>query len=295
RLIRPFCERNFNQAVFRHSDNKALDFMLVFKGVGLFPETLQVFRGERIRPYCFYPDVSFLDHGRNIWNCLPLYDCVFTTKTFHVDDINVRSHVKEFCQVAHGFDPEVHRPVELTAQVQAHYGCDVSFVGCWSPKKESQLAAIALGCPGVDLRIWGPGWARAASAVGSRWQRRGAFGDELSIIYGSSKINLGLLSEAGGGTGQGDRVTARTWQIPAAGGFLLHENTPELARYFEPGREVGVFHSSSDLPKKITRYLGNPDERTRILKSGSKRCHESNYIYDSAARTILDFHQNSVS
>jgi hypothetical protein len=293
RLARPWCVRNYNQAVLGHAGNPAIDFVLVFKGKLLQAATLERFLQQGTRIYCFYPDVSFLDHGPEIWDCLPLYNCLFTTKSFHLDDVALRGRVKQTKLVAHGFDPEVHRPVALSEGTQHQYGCDVSFVGCWSPKKERQLAAIALSCPGVDLRIWGPGWQRAAPVVASRWQRRGAFGDELSIIYGTTKINLGLLSEAGGGTGQGDRVTARTWQIPAAGGFLLHEDTPELARYFEPGREVGIFHSSSDLPQRIRYYLDNDKERTRVLESGYKRCHESNYTYDSAARTILDFHQNS--
>ena len=290
RLARPWLVQDYNRAVLGHAGNPAIDFVLVFKGKLLQSATLERFREQGTPIYCFYPDVSFLDHGPEIWNCLPLYDCLFTTKSFHLEDAALRVRVKQMKWVAHGFDPEVHRPVALSEGMKRQYGCDVSFVGCRSPKKELLLAAIIRECPGLSMRIWGPGWARAAADVRQRWQGRGAYGDELAIIYGASRVNLGLLSEAGGGTRSGDLVTARTWQIPAAGGFMLHENTPELARYFAPDREVGVFQSVSDLPVKLQSYLSNEGERARMLSAARRRCSESTYTYDAPARAILKWH-----
>jgi len=295
RLARSWFVRDYNQQVLRHATNSAIDFVLVFKGSHLLASTLERFRERGTPLYCFYPDVSFLDHGSEIWNCLPLYDCLFTTKSYHLEDATLRSRLKDMRLVSHGFDPEVHRPIALNNRLRKEYGCDVSFVGCWSPKKEAMVAAIIHGLPGVSLRLWGPGWGRAAPRVRRCWQGRGAYGDELSIIYGASRINLGLLSEAGGGTTVGDAVTVRTWQIPAAGGFLLHEATAELCAYFKPDVEVGVFESESDLLVKVQRYLSNEEERMRILGAGQRRSWESDYTYGASARAILRFHDQQVS
>ena len=293
RLARPWFVQNYNRAVLRHAGNPAIDFVLVFKGPRLQAATLERFRQQGTPIYCFYPDVSLLDHGPEIWSCLPLYDCLFTTKSFHLEDAAMRGRAKQMRLVSHGFDPEVHRPIALSDGMKRQYGCDVSFVGCWSPKKEALLASIIRGCPGVSVRLWGPGWGRAAAEVRRCWQRRGAFGDELAVIYQASKVNLGLVSEAGGGTKVGDLVTARTWQIPAAGGFMLHEDTVELRRYFEPEREVGVFQSASDLPINLQRYLSNEQERVRVLKAGHRRSCEAGYTYDIAARAILEFRHSA--
>jgi spore maturation protein CgeB len=293
RLAAPLFVRNYNDAVLRHASNSALDFVLVFKGKLLQAASLDRFHKQGTPLYCFYPDVSYRDHGPGIWDCLPLYECVFTTKSFHLADPTLRRRVKDLRLVSHGCDPEVHRPIQLTDRIKAEYGCDVSFIGCWSPKKEALLGAVIEQCPALSVRIWGPGWGRARAVVQRFWQRRGAYGDELAIIYGASRINLGLLSEAGGGTQSGDLVTARTWQIPAAGGFLLHENTPELGRYFEPGREVGVFESATDLPAKVAHYVQAEAERTQLRNAGLRRYQESGYTYDMAARTILEYHSSS--
>ena len=290
RLGRAWFADNYNRAILRHLNNPAIDFLLVFKGKLLSAATLEAFRKRGVPLYCFYPDVSFLDHGREIWSCLPLYDCLFTTKSFHLEDCALRAHVKAMRLVMHGFDPEVHRRLTLSPQVLAHYGCDASFVGYWSPKKEKLLTAVLRGCPGIALRIWGPGWGRSDAEARRCWQGRGAYGDELSVIYGATKVNLGLLSEKGGGTEVGDRITTRTWQIPAAGGFLLHEDTVELRSFFTAGEEVGVFHSELDLPEKVRHYLNDSANRLRVREAGFRRCWESHYTRDGAVKELLQFH-----
>lgn len=294
RAVRSLLVREYNRVVLRHLGNRAIDFLLVFKGMHLRAGTLERFCGSGLPAYCLYPDVSFSDYGSEISRCLPFYQCVFTTKSFHMNDAGLRQRVRDLRLVSHGFDPDVHRALDLPEHVQAAYHCDVSFVGCWSPKKEQILEVLLQKCPGLDLRIWGPTWHRAGKLVRSRWQTDWAYGDELCVIYRASKINLGLLSEAAGGTQVGDQVTVRSWQIPAAGGFMLHEATAELQRYFTPGRETAVFGSPAELVEKTLWFLENEPERRAIAAAGHARCLASGYTYLGAAQEILAFHGDHI-
>ena len=290
RLTRPWCAADYNQAVLRHLDNTAIDFVLVFKGMLLHADTLAAFRCRKVPLYCFYPDVSFGAHGSNIPECLPAYDCVFTTKEFHLADTDLRARIKDLQLVRHGFDPEVHRPLRPGPAARSHYACDVSFIGCWSPKKEHLVAAVHHALPDCRIKLWGPGWGRSAEDIRRHWDGRGAYGDELALIYQTSLINLGLLSEAASDTASGDQTTVRTWQVPAAGGFLLHEDTPELSRSLTPGREVATFRDADDLARQVAHYLANPEQRTRIADAGYRRCLEGAYTYTAAAETISTYH-----
>ena len=290
RLLSPLIRSEYNRSVRELVPIEALDFLLVFKGMLLDPKTLELFRRRGTPCYCIYPDVSFHDHGKNIWACLPKYDCVFTTKSYHLDDRRIRGRLRDMRWVRHGFDPEVHRPIQASDDLTKHYGSDVAFVGLWSAKKESLLRTIAEDCPEVDLRIWGPGWQKSHAIVRNAWQGRGAYGDEAAAIYSLSRINLGLLSEAGGGTQQGDVTTARTWQIPASRGFLLHEHTLELSTYFEIGREVATFQNPSDLVKQIRFFLANDEQRNMIRDAGHARCHSAPYSYASTVAAVTEYH-----
>jgi spore maturation protein CgeB len=162
----------------------------------------------------------------------------------------------------------------------------------WSPKKEQILSAVIDALPNIDLRIWGPFWNRAKESVQRCWQKRSAYGDELAAICSCSTINLGLLSEAGQGTLEGDRTTARTWQIPACGGFLLHEDTQELRAAFVVGEEAAAFCSIADLVSRISQYLKDSEGRERIRLAGQQRCVKSQYSYRSAADRVLTFHRD---
>ena len=233
---------DYNHAVLEKASSSFFDFTLAYKGYFLRTKTLQSLRKARKPVFNFYPDVSFEDHGKNIPASLCQYDCVFTTKSYHGKRESDRFGIKNLMHVRHGFDPEVHRPVILSDEMIRHYGCDVSFVGCWSAEKEKSLLFILNQAPDVLLRVYGVGWKYASGEFKQRMGsnlRSGVFGDELAIVYCASKINLGLLS-SGSDSRLRDQTTARTFQIPATASFMLHEDTTEVRSYFEEGKEVSL-------------------------------------------------------
>ena len=282
--------RDYNQSVEELLDVGTLDMLLVFKGMLLEPTTLTRFKAKRLPCYCFYPDVSFFDHGPNIPACLPLYDCIFTSKSYHFEDPALMELATQWRFAPHGFDPEVHRPVAEAGAGLDVYACDLSFVGYWSVKKEQILAGMRERLPDIDLKIWGPGWARAGTLVKSCWQGRGAYGDEAAAIYSLSKINLGLLSEAGTGVTRGDATTARTWQIPGAGGFLLHEDTAEIRASFADDKEVALFDGADQLVAQVLRFMADDGARRAIAAAGHRRAVDAPYTYARAVNIILANH-----
>ncbi len=290
RSIKRLCARNYNDMLREQIENKALDFIVVFKGVLLERRIIASAQRAGLKVYCFYPDVSYSEHGSNIWDCLAQYDAVFTTKSYHLESAKIIKQAKKLILTSHGYDPDVHRVLQLSSRVMEQYGCDVSFAGSWSSKKEGYLAALIAELPEKKIRIWGVGWTRASVRVRNRWMGREAFGDELALVYGASSINLGLLSESGQDTKCGDQTTTRTWQIPAAGGFLLHEDTEEVRQCFDPGKEIGLFRTKSDLVKAVSFYLEDEQRRHSIAAAGNRRCITSEYSYGRAADQICRYH-----
>jgi spore maturation protein CgeB len=290
RLLSPFWIKNYNDAVLRKADSAYYDFILVFKGTFLKPETVKALtvRGKPI--YNFYPDTNFLDYGANIQKSLALYDCVFSTKSFHGPSEMRQFGIKDLQHVRHGFDPEVHRPIAISQEMEKNYGCDVSFVGCWSPAHESTLLYLLRSSPDIHLRVFGLGWKYSSDEFKSRLGdnlREGAFGDELAMIYCASKINLGLLRRAQTDATIQDQSTARSFQVPATGSFMLHEDTAEIRTYFEPDEEVMLFASNEEMIQKIRLVLASPMLRKTISERGYGRCHSEPYDYSSAAQAIV--------
>jgi spore maturation protein CgeB len=142
--------------------------------------------------------------------------------------------------------------------------------------------------PEIRLKIWGEQWEKAGASLAPWWQGRGTHGAEYAKALTASRINLAILSEAREGASSGDLTTSRTFQIPAAGGFMLHERTEELGRYFTENAECGCFADQKELAQKIVYYLAHDEERREIAAAGRRRAWDSGYNVDNRARKVLE-------
>lgn len=260
--------------------------LFVFKGNFVSQGILESAREMGVISVNYYPDVSFLAHGPQLPKALPLYDHVFNTKTFGVGDMRAAG-VPSVSFLAPGFDPELHRPLGLSAGDRERFGCDVSFIGTWSPKKEVILSRLSEALPHIRLRIWGNQWERRTTRLlDGAVMGMGITGDDYTRAICASRICLGLLSEARLGASSGDLITARTFQIPACGAFMLHERNPEAASYFEEGTEASFFSTADELISKVATCLADEVSRHRIAARGLDRSLRSDYSIDSRMKEV---------
>jgi spore maturation protein CgeB len=287
RLIRPLQAEEYNNAIRKKIDIFLPDTVLVYKGAFVFPETLEYARSKNCRLVLFYPDVSMTAHGDNIPKSIPLYDLVFTTKTFGITDMRSKFGVKNACFIPHGFDREIHRKLEIGAADKERFGCDVSFIGTWSPKKEAWLTHLKQSCPTIKLNIWGDQWFKASSPVIKDCIKFSAvLGDLYAIAIQCSKINLGILSEQVAGSSSGDLITSRTFHIPGSSGFMLHERNEESVLYFDENREAGFFSGAEEMASQVQYFLDHEQERTNIQAAGYMRALKDHSL-DERAKTVI--------
>lgn len=67
------------------------------------------------------------------------------------------------------------------------------------------------------------------------------------------------------------QLRLRDFEIPACGGFYLAQSCPELALYYEIGREIAVWDCAADVVERIRYYLARPEERAAIARAGRRR------------------------
>ena len=277
-----------NHAV-RSMDLFRPDALFVFKGNHVSADILDAARERGITSVNYYPDVSFMTHGAEIPRALPRYDHVFNAKTYGIADMK-KHGVRSVTFMPPGYDPELHQPMELNDGDVSRFGCDVSFIGTWSPKKESILAQLKESLPQIHLRVWGNQWTRRQTqSLDAAVMGMGITGEDYTRAICASAINLGLLSEARTGASSGDLITARTFQIPACGAFMLHERNDEVLQYFDEGEEAEFFSGAAELAAKVTRYLELDTDRKRIAAAGLARSHASGYAIDNRMREVIEW------
>lgn len=289
RTIRHWQIEEFNNVIKKKIDLFKPNVLLVYKGTFVLPATLDYAKLNNCHLVLFYPDVSMTTHGPNIPLCIPKYDLIFTTKTFGISDMQNKFGVKNARFIPHGFDPEIHRKISITAEYQNDFECEVSFIGTYSPKKEAWLSALKESLPEINLKIWGEQWFKSKSAALKNCiQYTAVLGDLYAVAIQCSKINLGILSEQIAGASSGDLITSRTFHIPASNGFMLHERNEESLAYFHENIEAGFFNGPDELITQVKHFLSNELLREKIKSEGHAKALREHSL-DDRARTVINY------
>ena len=89
---------------------------------------------------------------------------------------------------------------------------------------------------------------------------------QMPAVFHQSKINLNItLKSITSG------IPQRVLDILACGGFCLTNYQPEIAAYFEDGKELVMYSSLSELCEKVEYYLGHEEERQEIADRGKEK------------------------
>ncbi len=101
-------------------------------------------------------------------------------------------------------------------------------------------------------------------------------------IYHCSKINLNITVK----TIQSG-IPLRVFDVLGSKGFLITNYQKEICDYFEPGVDLVIYDSITDLQQKVAYYLEHEEERRQIAANGYRKVCEY-FTYDIAVREILD-------
>lgn len=145
---------------------------------------------------------------------------------------------------------------------------DVVFIGHYEPDGRAGVLDL-LRRDGVDVRVQGTGWEKAAAAFPwiARQGPRRVWGEEYSALISSARMALVFFSEA-----NRDVYTRRCLEIPACGTMMLAPRTRELEAWFRDGEEAVFYDGPEDLLAKVRRYLGDGEARRAIAAAGRERC-----------------------
>ena len=266
------------------------DLIWIEKGNMVRPETLR--RLRKISPSAViaaYSDDDMFascNRTRAYTAGLRQYDVVFTTKSYNTDPEELpRLGAKRVVMVDKAYDPNQHKPLELSTREHKELGCDVGFIGSFAPERLDAVKRLAVG--GIAVRVWGNGWEGVPEGTPNLILERRALVnglDDLKYTKGicATRINLGFLRKA-----NRDLQTDRSIEIPACRGFMLAEMSNEHARLFEDGREAVFFTSHDDLTVKARYFLEHEDERAEIAAAGRRRCVESGYTHQDRVGFML--------
>ena len=214
---------------------------------------------------------------------LHLFDLWVTTKSFNAlpDEMPARG-VRRVLFVNNSFDPLIHRPVEISSQEKEKFGCGVSFVGTYERPRAESLLHLAQS--GIRVRVWGGGWNRArVSHPLLQIENRPVYDDDYTKVICASGINLAFLRKS-----NRDLQTTRSMEIPACGGFMLHERNSEITALFRENEEAAYYSTDKELVVNCRRWLADEADRRRIAAGGHHKAMSGGFTHHDILRTVFN-------
>jgi spore maturation protein CgeB len=274
---RPRASRELIEQVRRAHSEAPIDlFLSYFYSSCATPQAILDIRALGIKAVNWYCNASYQLHL--VEEIAPAYDACLVPERYRLDDYRAMGANPLYCQEA--ANPDFYRPRRLERDLE------IVFVGARYGERPHYVRRLLDA--GLNVRVYGPGWgtehlyrrlrrqrlrsllgkARArlgnsahtqSTATVSKIPRDSCGGvladEELPVIYSRAKIVLGF-SSVGDTHLSGERVAQirlRDFEAPMSGAFYIVEHMPELAEFFNIGREIVTYRDADDLIDKC-RY-----------------------------------------
>lgn len=230
--------------------------------------------------YCIEDPYNPANSTRDLLAGIPLYDLFACTKKAIMDDVQ-RAGARNVAYVPVAYEPSLFFPESPASEEERRrFSCDVAFIGTADPQRYLLLKAVRERLSDLNLRLYGACWDRDPS-LNRIWHGL-VVGRDHRLAIGGAKICLGILRRA-----NRDTITDRSFQIPACGGFLLAERTPEHVDLYEEGQEAEFYDSLDELEEKVYCLLRRNEERTRMASAAHHKVTTSGHTFKHRLEQIL--------
>jgi len=174
-------------------------------------------------------------------------------------------------------DPSIYRPLRSRDQ----YRANVVFAGSATARRVALLSGLAE----FGLALWGPGWRRTPLRDYCRGEVPST--EDYVRAYGGASVAINIHHTAEGNGASEAFVNQRLFEVAAIGVPQIVDYRGDLARQFEAGKHLLVFHDADELRRTVQNALQDPTGAAE-LGAAARRETLSRHTYMHRLRQVLD-------
>lgn len=262
-----------NRDVFEVVERVQPRVHIVWKGEAFLPETLRELSSRGIFNILWHPDETNPQWLPPIARAVDL----FVTQYKGMTDIYRGAGVERIAWLLDGFTPSFFKHSGVAPVERRDYSCQIVTIGTIDRIPEYRKRMYALNRlirEGFDVKWWGrrmsfwrnpwrDWFSPARKAWGGRmvWNQTFAKACDCATIF----LTLPRRPEVSGG------LSNRAFWVTGVGAFTLMQHKEGMEEFFEPGKEVAVFHDHDEMVEMARYYLAHEDERKAIARAGQER------------------------
>lgn len=214
---------------------------------------------------------------------VPHYDLCIAVRPENLDEYKdhgareVMFHWRTYDEVQHQVD-QPDRPVPERMR------SDVVFIGGCHKNEGRDRMMFDLIEAGINAAIWGDGWQRSPlwPQLAPHWRGPSLAGQDYVDALRGAKLCLGMVSKA-----NRDLHTTRTMEIPAAGGLLCAQRTPDHLALYREGQEAVFWSSVQECIARCRELVADAERRERIRQAGQARLRANQVGNEDLIRAVL--------
>lgn len=212
---------------------------------------------------------------------VPEYDLVTVVREVNVDEVRSLG-ARRVLRVFRSADEVSHSPLQITPSDHQKWKCEALFLGTWMSGRDTFLMRLIKR--GVPVTIQGARWHRAPawSEIQSHWRGGHLEGQEYAKAIQCAQVNIGLLSSE-----NRDLHTTRSLEVPALGGLLCAERTPEHLSLYKDGEEALFWDTAEECADLCRWAITNPKEAATIAARGHARFERNQMTNESVLKQII--------
>jgi spore maturation protein CgeB len=271
-----------NRGLLAEAHSLDPDVIWVWKGMEIYPKTLQKLKTRGFKLANFNPDHPFIISGtgsgnKNVTQSVGLFDLHFCYIRKLMQEIENRFHIPTvFLPFAYEKKDVVYIDPASIQEIKR-----LCFQG--NPDKYRSEMILFLAENGFEVDVYGQGWERTRLTNNKNinifpivprpdfWRKNQEYRVQLNLFRLHNKGSHNM----------------RTFEIPAVGGIQLSEYSIEQAEFFTDNEEIFFFRNKNEMVEKADMLLKmNKDRVNKIRTQARERSLHSGYTFSDRAQTV---------
>ena len=276
--------KKINRDIIRAVESFKPDLIWIFKGMEIFPETLDYAGKKGIRLVNYNPDHPFFfaasGSGNSfVKNSIPLYDLHLSYSQEILKDLWNSYQVKgKYLPFGFEISDQIYSRASSVPEIEK-----ACFVGC-ADDERSRVVGLLLK-QGIPVDVYGPGWNKYFKSNGKVKVSPGIYNDDLWQVIRSYRLQLNVFRSQ-----NRNSHNMRSFEIPGIGGIMLAPWSDEHVSFFEPGREAYFFKNDDELLRLSQQILAmEPSRAFEIRQAARQRSLRDGYSYTERSKKVYAY------
>jgi len=258
------------------------DIIWIFKGMEIYPESLEWARSKGIRLVNYNGDSPFIFSGKgsgneNVSNSIGLYDLFLTYNREDKKQMEARKIRSEILPFGFDLAKDLFEECEQMEEINR-----VCFLG--NPDEDRSKFITQLAKMNVTIDVFGNGWKKYVNHSNIRMCLP-VYGDDFWRTLRQYRVQLNLMRPHNLSS-----HNMRTFEAAGIGAIQLAPATKDHQLYFKENEEIFLFNDVKSCADKIRKIKDLSIEKANTIRRNSRqRSLEDGYSYERRSAQALSF------